>query len=58
MYILKTGLQNILAIREFGGESRGKKTGFYMFHDHGLMTTLYKLSLELVYHNISLMNCH
>ena len=28
-YIQKTGLQKFLAIREFGGESRGNKAGFY-----------------------------
>ena len=47
MYIRKTGLQKLLALREFGGISRGNEAGFYMFHDHRLMTTLYKLSLDL-----------
>ena len=58
MYIRKTGLQKLLALREFGCVSSGNKAGFYMFHDHRLMTTLYKLSLDLLYHNVSLMNCH
>jgi hypothetical protein len=29
----KTGLQKFLAIREFDGESRGNKAGFYLHHN-------------------------
>jgi hypothetical protein len=54
-YIRKTGLQKFLAIHEFGGESRGNKTGFTVYHNLFYMihtftkVSLYKPKILILY---------